>query len=82
LLRVPEDRVIELLGLYSGPFHCSFGSNGCQVLRREVAQFATVAAHGRAGSTDNCDVTWFQHWVPCSENFGHESQTLKFISGP
>ena len=56
LLRVADDDVIDFAGLDAGALHGFRGGDGAQFHGGEVAQLAAVAAHGRAGAVDDCDI--------------------------
>src|SRR5205085_5795362 len=61
LLRVAEDAVVEFLGGNAGALDRRFARNRAELLRGEVAQFAAIAAHGRARARDDRYFLRLQH---------------------
>src|SRR6478736_6217615 len=61
LLRVAEDGVVKLFGIDAGTPDCFLAGDGGQVHGGKVAQFAAIAAHGRARAAYDCNVCSLCH---------------------
>jgi hypothetical protein len=61
LLRVAENSMVKFLGIDAGTLYRFLAGNGGQVHGGKVAQFAAVAAHGRARAAYDCNVCCLCH---------------------
>src|SRR5437868_13127191 len=64
LLRVAKNGVIEFFSIQTGPLNGSLAGDCSQFLGGKVAQLSAVVAHRGTRPAHDCNITWFQHWVP------------------
>src|SRR4029077_11180119 len=79
LLRVAENRVVKFFGIDPGTPDRFLAGHGGQVHGGKVAQFAAIAAHGRARAVNDCNVCSLCHMRNLLyEESDRAGQTLKF----